>query len=47
MDDWDYWRLRDELSVNEAADLMVGMLPGQLEAADEVGSWLTGEDELK
>ena len=47
MDAWDYWRLRDELSVNEAADLIVGMLPGQLEAANEAGASLTTQDELR
>jgi hypothetical protein len=47
MDGWDYWRLRDELSVNEAADLMVCMLPGQPEAADEAGLWLTSEDAFR
>lgn len=41
MDDFEYWRLCDELSVNQAAHLTIGMRPGEVEAMNAGGAELT------
>lgn len=37
----DYWRLCDELSISQAADLLVGMFPGEVDALNQSGAELT------
>lgn len=41
MEDIDYWRLCDELTIVQAAHLIIGMIPGQMEAMSHSGSELT------
>jgi len=40
MDEFDYWRLCDELSVSQAAQLIIGVRPGEVEAMESVGKEL-------
>lgn len=43
MDRFDYWLLCDELSVSQAAHLIIGMVPGEVEAVGETGGELTSK----
>lgn len=40
MDDLDYWRLCDQLSITQAANLLIGFAPGEVEAMLSSGSEL-------
>jgi hypothetical protein len=40
MDSWDYWRLCDEMSVDQAVHLLIGMVPGELDAMSRSGGEL-------
>ena len=41
MESLDFWRLCDELTIYQAANLIVGMIPGEVEAMADVGTELT------
>ncbi len=47
MDSLDYWRLCDELNIIQAAHLLIGMVPGEVEAMFAGGSELTGKSRSK
>lgn len=47
MEAWDYWRLCDLLKVKDAADLLVGMLPGEVDAMAYNGAELWPSDRRK
>ncbi|AGW91758.1 hypothetical protein N234_17140 [Ralstonia pickettii DTP0602] len=42
MNSFDYWLLCDELSISQAAHLIIGMAPGEVDAVGETGGELTG-----
>jgi hypothetical protein len=47
MEALDYWRLCDRLTVIQAAQLLIGVVPGEIEAADSVGDELTNRDAVR
>jgi len=47
LDAWDYWRLAERLTVNEAAHLIIGILPGEIEAMEYNGGELTAKSHVR
>jgi cytochrome c5 len=47
MEDVDFWRLCDELTVYQAAHLLIGVMPGEVEAMEAMGSDLVPRDRAR